>query len=58
MNDNALHLLIGLLIGVFAMIMLVALPATIRLENLNRQVREQQQIIYQTYNVPIIKEQQ
>ena len=58
MNDNSLHLLTGLLMGFFAMLMLVALPALIRIDNLNRQVREQQQIIYQTYNVPIIKEQQ
>lgn len=58
MNDNALHLITGLLVGFFATIIVVGLPAMLRIENLNRQVREQQQIIYQTYNVPIIKEQQ
>lgn len=56
MNDDALHLIIGLMIGFFATIMLVGLPALTRIDNLNKQVREQQQIIYQTYNVPIIKE--
>lgn len=58
MNDDALHLLLGLIIGFFATIILVELPALIRIDNLNKQVKEQQQIIYQTYNVPIIKEQQ
>ena len=58
MNDDALHLLIGLMIGFFATIILVELPALIQIDNLNKQVKEQQQIIYQTYNVPIIKEQQ
>lgn len=59
MNDDAvLHLLVGLLMGFFATIILVAVAAVTRIDNLNKQVREQQQIIYQTYNVPIIKEQQ
>lgn len=58
MNDYVLHLIAGLFIGFLATIIVVGLPALVRIENLNRQVREQQQIIYQTYNVPIIKEQQ
>ena len=47
--------LFGAFIGFIFTLLLTALPAVTRIDNLNKQVKEQQELIYKTYNIPMIE---
>ena len=55
MSNETSMFLFGAFIGFMFTLLLTALPAVTRIDNLNKQVKEQQELIYKTYNIPIIE---
>ena len=55
MSNETSVFLFGAFIGFIFTLLLTALPAVTRIDNLNKQVKEQQELIYKTYNIPIIE---
>lgn len=55
MNNETNVFVLGLVFGLAVGVIFIGVPALGRITTLNAQVEKQQQIIYQTYNVPITK---
>lgn len=55
MSNETSVFLFGAFIGFIFTLLLTALPAVTRIDNLNKQVKEQQELIYKTYNIPMIE---
>ena len=55
MSNETSMFLFGAFIGFMFTLLLTALPAVTRIDNLNKQVKEQQELIYKTYNIPMIE---
>lgn len=55
MSNETSMFLFGAFIGFMFTLLLTALPAVQRIDTLNKQVKEQQELIYKTYNIPIIE---
>ena len=55
MSNETSMFLFGVFIGFIFTLLLTALPAVQRIDTLNKQVKEQQVLIYKTYNIPVIE---
>lgn len=55
MSNETSMFLFGAFIGFIFTLLLTALPSVIRIDTLNNQVKEQQELIYKTYNIPVIE---
>ena len=55
MNEETCIFLFGLFLGFLFTLIVIGLPSLVRIDNLTKQVKAQQTLIYQTYNVPIVE---